>query len=58
MDLDEVIVIIKEIILQVLYNYWNVPSDVALKAAFLDPWFKDLTFARSEKDQIIHLIQD
>jgi hypothetical protein len=37
MDLDEVIVIIKEIILQVLYNYWNVPSDVALKAAFLDP---------------------
>ncbi|GET00573.1 zinc finger BED domain-containing protein 1-like [Rhizophagus clarus] len=27
-------------------------------AAFLDPRFKDLTFARSEKDQIICLIQD
>jgi hypothetical protein len=58
MDLDEVIVTIKEIILQALYNYWNVQSDVALKAAFLDPRFKDLTFARSEKDQIIRLIQD
>ncbi|GES99932.1 hypothetical protein RCL_jg2879.t1 [Rhizophagus clarus] len=48
----------EEIILQALYNYWNVPSNIALKAAFLDPRFKDLTFARSKKDQIIHLIQD
>ncbi|CAB4407317.1 unnamed protein product [Rhizophagus irregularis] len=49
---------VKEIILQALHKYWNIPSDIALKAAFLDPRFKDLTFARNKKDQIIHLIQD
>lgn len=34
---------VKEIILQALHKYWNIPSDIALKAAFLDPQFKDLT---------------
>jgi hypothetical protein len=56
--MEDVIEKIKEIILQALNKYWDIPSDIALKAAFLDPQFKDLTFARSEKDQIIRLIQD
>jgi hypothetical protein len=58
MNIEGVIEKIKDIILQALYKYWDVPSDVALKAAFLDPRFKDLAFARSEKDRIIYLIQD
>ncbi|CAI2187430.1 17352_t:CDS:2 [Funneliformis geosporum] len=36
----------------------NIPSDISLKAAFLDSRFKDLNFARYEKEQIIQLIQN
>ncbi|CAB4483377.1 unnamed protein product [Rhizophagus irregularis] len=57
-NMEDIIEKVKEIILQALHKYWNVPSDIALKAAFLDPRFKDLTFARSKKDRIIRLIQD
>jgi hypothetical protein len=55
-NMEDVIEKIKEIILQALNKYWNILSDIALKAAFLDSQFKDLTFARSEKNWIIHLI--
>ena len=58
MNIKDVILKIQKIILQAIYKYWNIPSDVALKAAFLDSRFKDLTFARSERNQIIRLIQD
>ncbi|CAB4408920.1 unnamed protein product [Rhizophagus irregularis] len=57
-NMEDIIEKVKEIILQALHKYWNVISDIALKAAFLDPRFKDLTFARSKKDRIIRLIQD
>ncbi|CAB4381092.1 unnamed protein product [Rhizophagus irregularis] len=56
--MEDIIEKVKEIILQVLHKYWNILSDIALKAAFLDPRFKDLTFARNKKDRIIRLIQD
>ncbi|CAG8655363.1 10728_t:CDS:2, partial [Ambispora gerdemannii] len=49
---------IKSIIIQALHQYWRIPSDIALKAAFLDPRFKDLAFARDEKNRIIQLIRD
>jgi len=58
MNTKDVIKKIKYIILQALHQYWKVLSDVALKAAFLDSRFKDLAFARNEKNQIIQLIQD
>ncbi|CAG8709350.1 22109_t:CDS:2 [Rhizophagus irregularis] len=57
-NMEDIIEKVKEIILQALHKYWNIPSDIALKAAFLDPRFKDLTFARNKKDRIIRLIQD
>ncbi|CAB4440653.1 unnamed protein product [Rhizophagus irregularis] len=57
-NMEDIIEKVKEIILQALHKYWNIPSDIALKVAFLDPRFKDLTFARNKKDQIIRLIQD
>jgi hypothetical protein len=57
-NMEDIIGKVKEIILQALHKYWNIPSDIALKAAFLDPRFKDLIFARSKKNQIIRLIQD
>ncbi len=58
MNTKDIIKKIKYIILQALHQYWKVSSDVALKAAFLDPRFKDLAFTRNEKNQIIQLIQD
>ena len=39
---------IKNIILQALNKYWDVPSDIGLKAAYLDPRFKDLLFISQE----------
>ena len=56
MNMEDILEKIREIILQALYKYWDIASDIALKAAFLDLQFKDLTFARSEKDRIIRLI--
>ncbi|CAI2193314.1 4593_t:CDS:2, partial [Funneliformis geosporum] len=42
---------IKDIISQALNKYWSIQSDIALKAAFLDPRFKHLSFARDEKER-------
>ncbi|CAI2193956.1 12256_t:CDS:2 [Funneliformis geosporum] len=49
---------IKDIISQALNKYWSIQSDIALKAAFLDPRFKHLSFARDEKERVIQLLKD
>src|SRR3990170_6574965 len=46
--------IIKNIISQALDKYWSVQLDIALKAAFLDPRFKHLSFAQDEKNELFN----
>jgi len=41
-----------------LDKYWSVQSDIVLKAAFLDLWFKHLSFTQNEKNRIVQLLQD
>jgi hypothetical protein len=49
---------VKSIISQALDKYWDVPSEIGLKAAYLDPRFKNLLFTtREEKlkiEEILH----
>ena len=50
---------IKNIILQALNKYWDVPSDIGLKAAYLDPRFKDLLFiSQEEKIRIEQILRE
>src|SRR2546423_10146327 len=50
---------IKNIILQALNKYWDVPSDIGFKAAYLDPRFKDLLFtSQEEKIRIEQILRE
>ena len=49
---------IKNIISQALDKYWSIQMDITLKAAFLDPRFKHLSFAQDEKDRIIQSLRN
>ncbi|CAG8808560.1 14502_t:CDS:2, partial [Gigaspora margarita] len=47
-DLELIVKDIKNIIYNLLFEYWNCPSQICLLATLLDPWLKEMPFANEE----------